>query len=196
LAIKKESQYARQRRLFQTHGVRSKLEKRGKDVLDDSGLEYEYESVTFEYEVPEKVRKYTPDFKVGDKYYEFKGHWDVEDRQKHVLFKAQRPEVDLTMVFHRPLNKINRLSNTSYAAFCDKHGIPWMSIEDFEKEYGHVRPTIERKAPTKASITKRKAATRRRVRIEKEIGQPIERVVGCDEPKPGTSRVVIHIPGR
>lgn len=176
--------------------MRSKLEKRGKDVLDDAGLEYEYETETWEYEVPEKVKKYTPDFKVGDKYYEFKGHWDVEDRQKMVLVKSQHPTKDITMVFHRPFNKINKLSATTYAAFCEKHGIAWMSIEDFEKEYGIVKGRVEPKAPTKSSVVARKRLATKRKRIEREIGETLDNAPRHDSPRPGTSRVVISIPKR
>jgi hypothetical protein len=37
------------------------------------------------------------------------------------------PDIDLRMVFQAPFNKISKKSKTTYAQWCEKHGIKWAS---------------------------------------------------------------------
>jgi hypothetical protein len=124
---------------------RSGLERRLGDTLKGIGVEFEYEPCKFEYVVPEKKRKYLPDFKLGQLYVETKGRFTAEDRAKMVLVLAQNPDLQLLMVFSDSNKKIRKGSKTSYADWCAKAGIPFCNIGDFERslkeKYAHKVPT-------------------------------------------------------
>jgi hypothetical protein len=111
---------------------RSGLEDKLGNFLREHGIEFGYESDVVEYTVPEKVGKYTPDFKIGEVYLETKGRFTSEDRKKMLFVFRSNPDLNLLMVFPKPLNTITRKSKTTYADWCDKNGIPWLSIEELE----------------------------------------------------------------
>lgn len=121
------------RKLWREKGKRSKLEDRLCTVLSNNGHEYQYEPETWEYEIPARIAKYTPDLLVDGVYYEIKGRFDAEDRKKMKLLRAQGYQ--FIMVFSRPENKIAARSKTTYADWCDANEIPWMSADDFEAMY-------------------------------------------------------------
>jgi len=121
------------RKLWKERGKRSKLEDRLCTVLSDNGVEHEYEPEVWEYVIPERVAKYTPDLIVEGVYYEIKGHFDADDRKKMLLLRSQGYQ--FIMVFSRPENKIAARSKTTYADWCDANDIPWMSAADFEAMY-------------------------------------------------------------
>jgi hypothetical protein len=121
------------KKLWRKKGVRSKLEDRLCDMLTAAGVSFEYEPETWEYEVPARVSKYTPDLKIDKKYYEIKGRFDADDRKKMKLLWEQGYK--FTMVFDKPGNKITSTSRTTYGMWCDKQGIPWMSAADFERMF-------------------------------------------------------------
>ena len=58
---------------------------------------------------------------------ETKGYWDAEDRRKIKAVMRDNPDIDLRMVFQAPFNKISKKSKTTYAQWCEKHGIKWAS---------------------------------------------------------------------
>ena len=108
------------------HGFRSGLEDRFIQELEEYGLEPNYEAKKFEYIIPESKHNYTPDFPLSPHIViETKGRWVVEDRQKMLLIKEQYPEIDLRIVFYNANQKIKKGSKTTYAMWCDKHGIKW-----------------------------------------------------------------------
>ena len=53
----------------------------------------------------------------------------MEDRKKHLLIKKQHPDLDIRIVFQSAKGKIRKGSKTTYADFCDKHGIVWAEKE-------------------------------------------------------------------
>lgn len=108
-------------------GYRSGLEKRNADHLDERGIRYEYETVKIKYTVPEREATYTPDFMLLDNgiICETKGVFDAADRQKHLLIKKQRPDLDIRLVFQRANAPLYKGSPTTYAAWADKHGFIW-----------------------------------------------------------------------
>lgn len=122
---------------------RSGLEDRFHKQLETWRVEYEYESEQVQYVIPSRIAKYTPDFKVGySRYIETKGKFDVEDRKKHLLIKEQHPDIDILLVFQNPNNKIRKNSPTTYASWCDKHGLKWCGQHDYDtiKEFINNEP--------------------------------------------------------
>ena len=73
-----------------------------------------------------ELEVYTPDFPVSPHIViETKGRWVLEDRQKMLLIIKQYPDIDFRIVFYNANQKIKKGSKTSYADWCDKHGIKW-----------------------------------------------------------------------
>lgn len=102
---------------------RSGLEERVSKELDALSYSYEYETKKISFTEPAKSRTYTPDFLLSNGIIvETKGYFDSEDRTKHLLVKAQHPELDIRFVFTNPQTKLNKTSKTSYALWCEKNG--------------------------------------------------------------------------
>ncbi|WP_174008465.1 endodeoxyribonuclease [Agrobacterium tumefaciens] len=101
--------------------TRNKFEK----AFGDAHPALKYEAVRLKYTVE---HHYTPDWvdPSTGQIFETKGRFTSADRSKHLAIKSQHPELDITLVFQRPQNKIRKGSKTSYADWCDKHGIKWI----------------------------------------------------------------------
>jgi hypothetical protein len=105
------------------YGFRSGLEERIAANLDAKGMGFTFEELVIPYTKPAKSSKYTPDFVLSNGIIvESKGRFLTEDRQKHLLVKAQHPHLDIRFVFSSSKAKINKRSPTSYADWCDKNG--------------------------------------------------------------------------
>ena len=105
------------------HGYRSGLEDKVAKALEAEGIDPQYEAYKIKYKVPERIATYTPDFKLPSGIFvETKGRFVVADRQKHLLIKAQQPELDIRFVFSNSKAKISKGSKTSYADWCVKNG--------------------------------------------------------------------------
>jgi hypothetical protein len=112
---------------------RSKLEESVADLLQGLGVSYEYESVKVPYTIQ---HNYIPDFVLPNYVHlETKGYWDPKDRRKVLAVKRDNPDLDLRMVFQAPYNKISKGSKTTYAMWCEKHGIPWTSYHDIPLDW-------------------------------------------------------------
>lgn len=108
------------------HGYRSGLEKSIQSDIERNNLNPNYEATRLEYVIPETLHTYTPDFHLSPHIViETKGRWTVDDRLKMLYLKEQHPELDFRMVFQNANQKIKKGSKTSYADWCDKHGIKW-----------------------------------------------------------------------
>ena len=104
---------------------RSKLEEKVADLLSNLGVSYEYESTKVSYITQ---HTYTPDFCLANGVWlESKGYWDAKDRKKVLSVIKQNPDIDLRMVFQAPYNTISKKSKTTYAQWCERHGIKWSS---------------------------------------------------------------------
>lgn len=80
--------------------------------------------VHYEYTLPSK--KYYPDWVISaGRVIEAKGIFDDEERLKIKTVRAQHPDLEICMVFSNPKAKIRKGSPTTYAAWCDKHGVKW-----------------------------------------------------------------------
>lgn len=103
---------------------RSKFEKKFAEYLDDKGVAYEYEQTTIPYQRQES--KYKPDFELPNGVIiEVKGRFVSADRSKHLLVKEQHPEYDIRFLFMNAHQKLYKGSKTTYAEWCDKHGLLW-----------------------------------------------------------------------
>lgn len=112
------------------HGYRSGLEDKVAKALEAQGIDPKYEEFKIKYKVPERIATYTPDFRLPNGIFvETKGRFVVADRQKHLLIKAQQPELDIRFVFSNSKTKISKGSKTTYADWCDKHGFTYADKE-------------------------------------------------------------------
>ena len=105
------------------HGYRSGLEMDINEALEQKGIEGEYEKHVIKYVIPESNHKYTPDFKLPNGIFiESKGRFMLDDQKKHILIRAQHPDLDIRFVFQNSKAKIRKGSKTTYADWCAKHG--------------------------------------------------------------------------
>lgn len=128
---------------------RSNYERRVADFLTAYKVPFEYETKQFVFYRRRKgcaiigdetyygpvytEHVYTTDFWLPDQgiCLEAKGRFSAGDRTKLLAVKEETPEIDLRMVLMRN-NKLNRRSNTTYANWCDKHGMPYVVNVDGE----------------------------------------------------------------
>jgi hypothetical protein len=106
------------------HGFRSGLEDVvARQIEEATGQPAAYETFKIEYERPARKSKYNPDFRLPNGIIiETKGRFEVDDRQKHILIKAQHPDYDIRFVFSNSRSLIRKGSPTSYAMWCNKNG--------------------------------------------------------------------------
>lgn len=109
------------------YGFRSGLEEKIAADLTSKGVGFTYEELTIPYVKPAKPSKYTPDFDLlkNGIIVESKGRFLTEDRAKHLLVKAQHPDLDIRFVFSNSKAKINKRSPTTYAMWCEKNGFAY-----------------------------------------------------------------------
>ena len=104
------------------HGYRSGLEDKIASQLLGMGIDPRYEEVVIEYLKPARKSKYHPDFILPNGIIiETKGRYVTADRQKHLLVKAQHPDIDLRFVFSNSKSRISKQSATTYAMWCQKN---------------------------------------------------------------------------
>ena len=104
-------------------GFRSGLEEKIASQLRALGVPVEFEAFKIEYVKPARKAKYTPDFRLPNGIIiETKGRFVTADRQKHLLVKAQHPDLDIRFVFSNSRARISKTSATTYADWCNKHG--------------------------------------------------------------------------
>ena len=112
------------------YGFRSGLEMQIDESLKSHGIDGEYEQHIIKYTKPETHHKYHPDFKLPNGIFvETKGRFLTADRKKHLLIKAQHPEVDIRFLFQNSNTRISKASKTTYADWCIKHGFKFADKE-------------------------------------------------------------------
>ncbi len=112
------------------YGFRSGLEEKVADYLTSKGVGFSFETLKIPYVKPETKHIYTPDFILDNGIIiETKGRWMLDDRKKHILIREQHPNLDIRILFQNANAKIRKGSKTSYADFCEKHGIPYAHRE-------------------------------------------------------------------
>ena len=116
---------------------RSKLEERVALALKGAGVDYTYESQKLKFT---RLCTYTPDFILPSGIMlEVKGYFEPSDRTKHLLVRAQHPQVDLRFVFQNANLRLNSKSSTTYGDWCDKHGFLWCA-QAIPKEWLNLPP--------------------------------------------------------
>jgi hypothetical protein len=99
---------------------RSRFEKDIMEALVAKGVKFEYEPFRIPYVKPPS--HYTPDLILfNGTIIEIKGLFAPQDRNKHLLLKAQYPDLDIHFVFYNSKSKLNKKSNTTYAMWCEKN---------------------------------------------------------------------------
>ena len=112
------------------YGFRSGLEMTIDESLKSRGIDGEYEKHIIQYTKPETHHKYHPDFKLPNGIFvETKGRFLTDDRKKHLLIKAQNPNLDIRFLFQNSKTKISKASKTTYADWCIKHGFTFADKE-------------------------------------------------------------------
>lgn len=115
---------ARQRAL--AAGYRSGLEEKVCAELKEAGVHFTYEENLIRYIKPARAARYTPDVVLDNGIIvELKGRFVTEDRQKHLLIKAQHPNLDIRFVFSNSKTRISKTSATTYAMWCEHHGFQY-----------------------------------------------------------------------
>src|SRR6478736_5670390 len=120
--------------------LRSKLELRFKEQLDESKIEYEYEGYTIPYRTKIRgghcgecntrnvyqSRRYLPDFSLRDRkvVLEVKGYLNSPQRTKILGIREGNPDLDFRLCFGAD-NKISKTSTTRYSDWCKQHGIKY-----------------------------------------------------------------------
>lgn len=105
---------------------RSKFESTTASSLESKSVDFKYEEIKIEYEVPARKAKYTPDFVLGNGIViETKGIFSAKDRFKHLLIKEQQPDYDIRFVFYDAKKKITKKGKNTYADWADHNGFKW-----------------------------------------------------------------------
>lgn len=108
------------------HGFRSGLEETLAAQIAAAGVPVSFEAVKIKFIEPAKNRTYTPDFILPNGIIiESKGRFLTADRQKHKLVQQQVPALDIRFVFSYSKSRISKASRTTYALWCETHGIPY-----------------------------------------------------------------------
>lgn len=140
---------------------RSKLEEQVGADLSRRGLAYQYESEKFRFV---QHKNYTPDFKVGNVYIEVKGWWPPAERTKFLAVMVSHPELRIFVALQRPFATLNKRSKTTYADWCQKHGIPWAPIpipDEFLTQWlDGKRPTFHAPRRTVTAVTEQALTTK------------------------------------
>lgn len=101
---------------------RSGFERRIAECIIDRSVPLEYETLHLKYTRPQT---YTPDFILKNGIIiEAKGRFLSSDRTKHLLVKAQHPDLDIRFLFSRD-QPLSKGSKTFYSDWCNKHGFKY-----------------------------------------------------------------------
>lgn len=121
--------------------------------LEDNGIDFTYETYSYEYQGPVRKNRsrcaecgakelvydgwYTPDFFVGDHLViEAKGRFTAADRRKIKAVIATVPELrdKLVMMFMCD-NKLSRVAKMRYSDWCEQEGIDYVVGTEPKKEW-------------------------------------------------------------
>jgi len=111
------------------YGWRSGLEETIGAQLDSLKIDYSYEKLVISFLQPAKSRKYSPDYLIiaNGIIVESKGRFVTADRQKHLLVKAQHPNLDIRFVFSNSRQRLSKQSATTYGMWAEQKGFKYAS---------------------------------------------------------------------
>jgi len=94
------------------------------------GINYTYESAKVSFTPPVKTRTKLWDWTIkpdnGSEFIvETKGYWSPKNRLDETEAIKQNPQLDVRYCFQNAHNPIRKGSKTTYAMWCNKHGIQW-----------------------------------------------------------------------
>jgi hypothetical protein len=113
-------------------GKRSRLEEKFAAILEEAGIEQEYEVKKIKYVVPESNHTYLIDFSPLKLNIEVKGLLrDYDERHKYQLVKEQHPDLDLRFVFDNWEKKVPG-TKMSHKTWAEKLGFKCCDIRDKE----------------------------------------------------------------
>jgi hypothetical protein len=114
--------------------VRSKLEIKIANTLNNFGELWGYEVTKIPYTIPESKHIYTVDFSLQNGILiEGKGYLsDHAERTKYVLLKQQNPSLDLRFIFDNP-NKLCGGTKMTHAKWAEKYGFLYCSVNDVDQ---------------------------------------------------------------
>ena len=108
------------------NNYRSGLEEKLAAQLENNNIPVVFEQYTVPYTVPESKHTYLPDILLPNGVLiEAKGLFDADDRKKHVLIRAQHPDLDIRFVFSSSRTKLYKGSPTTYGMWCEKNGFKY-----------------------------------------------------------------------
>jgi hypothetical protein len=66
---------------------------------------------------------------------EAKGGFNSQDRKKHKLIKAQKPELDIRFIFSNSKTKIGKKSLTTYGKWCELNNFKYHCVQSTKKPF-------------------------------------------------------------
>jgi Autographiviridae endonuclease I len=122
--------------------VRSGLEARVIEDLENRKIKYEYETLDLPYvkkycpSCGEPIQKgiYKPDFIIGSIIVEAKGRFTAADRKKHISVRELNPDADIRILFQRD-QKLGKNSKTKYSEWCEGKGITYAIGEQVPEQW-------------------------------------------------------------
>ena len=103
-----------------TSKYKSKFEATFADNLTKKKIVFTYETISIDYEI---TCCYKPDFILDNFIVETKGYFTKEDRRKHLIIKATRPDLDIRFCFQNSKTRLSKAKRSlTYGAWCDRHG--------------------------------------------------------------------------
>jgi hypothetical protein len=144
---------ARRKRRTPREPYRSNYEDDIAHWLEDNGIDFTYETYSYEYTAPVRKNRsrcedcgsknlvhegwYTPDFFVGDNLVvEAKGRFTATDRKKIKAVRDTVPELkDKLVMMLMCDNKLSKLAKMRYSDWCDNEGIDWVVGTELKKEW-------------------------------------------------------------
>ena len=132
-------------------------------VAQTLGKRAVYEPDVLPYEQPAVQRKYTPDWKIGEKtYIETKGKLDLETRKKMVWIKEAYPDYKFYFLFQNAHNRITKRSKTTYGEWATDNGFEWAHFPDGIPEEWFGETIVHKNSSTNG---------KRRSRVSSKLGR-------------------------
>ena len=116
--------------------LKSGLEEIIYNELKNKKIHFVYEGMKIIFQLPTQQKTYTPDFPINNSFIvEAKGGFNSQDRKKHKLIKAQKPELDIRFIFSNSKTKIGKKSLTTYGKWCELNNFKYHCVQSTKKPF-------------------------------------------------------------